>query len=407
MFPIWVNDGTTEMPTDPIFYVVAKDGIYLKKTMGHFDTVSKVQGISILGECETFAILHIAKIPKRKFAQILSLFRAVYQKYKSEVNVILHYNIKRKRFRIDIPPQGVTGASVNYENGLESYKGYTRIGTIHSHANMSAFHSGTDQGDEEGWDGLHITLGKIGEDYFDISCSVMSNNQRFMVNPEDYIEGVTLIEYEVEEKYPSYRYIQGVKELMEPTKKLGWSMDANEKDYIFPGKWMDMIDKYKPKPKSMPYFQGGFQHGAHRGYFNSLSQFYNFHNPVAGEGVNANRELSRKSYFEELGNDFEVDAGEWSPCAQCPYKNHKSEILMKDVMAAILDAEEDEAAAMQEDLMDEINKQNAIDKVMGGSDVDDEDLNETIYDSDVDRRSPFYVDDKEVPFGTNREKRKE
>ena len=39
MFKVWVNDGQTEPPDDNIFYIVAKDGLYIKKSMGHFDSI--------------------------------------------------------------------------------------------------------------------------------------------------------------------------------------------------------------------------------------------------------------------------------------------------------------------------------------------------------------------------------
>lgn len=390
MFPIWVNDGTTEMPEDPIFYVVAKDGIYLKKSMGHFDTISKVDGISILGECESFAVLHIAKIPVRKFAQIVGLFRAVYHKYHSEVNAILHYNIKRKRFRIDIPPQGVSGASVEYQNGLETYKGYTRIGTIHSHASMSAFHSGTDQHDEEGWDGLHITLGKMNQEYFDISCSVMSNKERFMVNPVDYIEGVELTEYEPVSKYQSYRYVGGVREEIKPQPLLGWKVNTVEKDFIFPKKWMEQVDKFKPRPiigaSVFGVGAGAIGRGS-RGNFNSLNDFYTYHQQLDIPRDGRQQAHTNSHIFND--DTFEVDQGEWSPCAQCPYRNHKSDILMKEIM--------EEAAAEEElladDLAEEIAAQNNLDGI--------------VYDPEVERRSPFYVDDKETPLGASKDKRKE
>ena len=31
MFEIFINDGTKEMPTDDIFYIIAKEGIFLRK----------------------------------------------------------------------------------------------------------------------------------------------------------------------------------------------------------------------------------------------------------------------------------------------------------------------------------------------------------------------------------------
>lgn len=387
MFPIWINDGTSEAPTDPIFYVVAKDGIYLKKTMGHFDTLSKVDGISILGKCESYASLNIAKIKTRQFAQILSLFREVYKKYRAEANVILHYNIKRKRFRIDIPPQGVTGASVSYENGLETYKGYVRIGTIHSHAGMSAFHSGVDQHDEEGWDGIHITLGRMGDKYFDISCSIMSNKERFMVNPEDYIEGLTLEEYQPVSQFQSYRYIGGVREPLIPEKKLGWVINAEEKDFTFPKKWIEKIGQYKPKPVYTYHQFGHFGNTVSRGgNFNSLAEFYQFHQGAGSE----QRTRQNSNFFDDV--TYEVDENEWSPCAQCPYRNHKADILMKQVLEELADEEFIDQELLREELEDEIENQNYG-------------LEEDLYNSDAERTSPFHVDSKETPHGINKQKK--
>jgi len=342
MFPIWMNDGETEMPTDDIFYIVAKDGIYLKKSMGHFDTVSKVDEISMLGECESFALLHVSKITTRQFAQILTLFREVYKKYKAECNVILHYNIKRKRYRIEVPRQDVSGASVDYANGEESYKNYIRIGTIHSHANMTAFHSGTDQSDEEGWDGLHITLGKMDEDYFEISCSVMSSGERFMVNPEDYIEGVELIEYEVQRSYKVYSWEKG-KQIEKPLeRKLGYITNAPEKDLCHPKKWMDNVDKHIPKAVSR---YGGYNYGQYGMYGHnyvpgmyssrrSIENFYDYTNPK-GDGLTVGQNA--------LFSDLEIGDDEWNACIQCPYKEHKVGALIESYLKQ---ATEDELAEM-------------------------------------------------------------
>lgn len=367
MFPIWVNDGTTEMPTDPIFYVVAKDGIYLKKSMGHFNTISKVNAISILGECKPSAKLNITKIKRKQFGQILSLFRAVYNKYKAEVNIILHYNPTKQIFKIDIPPQGVTGGSVNYENGLVTHKGYIRIGTIHSHASMSAFHSGTDQGDEESWDGLHITLGKMDQEYFDISCSVMSSKERFIVDPTEYIESVEIVEYEVESYYQTYKYVNGVREELGTTKKLGWNFACKPGELTFPSEWMDQIDKYKPKARHSQFQQFGFSQDDMQAYYKYLS-------------ANGGNLSVQKTIFD---GGFQVAKGEWSPCAQCPYKDHKSDILMKDILEKLADNDPDLL-----EILTEVVEEDDIDEIDGNYLESNED----------EERSPFYVNDGEGIF---------
>lgn len=322
MFPVWINDGTTEMPIDPIFYVIAKDGIYLKKTMGHFDTMTKVNSISILDAVESKATLKVAKIKTRQFAQILSLFRDVYKKYRAEANVILHYNRKKKRYRIDVPTQGVTGASVNYVNGEDSYDNYIRIGTIHSHASMTAFHSGTDQHDEESWDGLHITLGKLNQDYFEISCSIMASGERFMVNPVEYIEGLELVEYEEEYSYVRYQWLGGVQTPVEPTKKLGWKIIADEKDFKYPTKWMDKIDKFRPVPKvtTVSASSGNIYGGKY--IPSNINSFYPY------------QSKQQKGLFDGI---YDIDQSEWNPCNQCPYRHHKSDLMMQELIDSVDD----------------------------------------------------------------------
>jgi len=369
MFPVWINDGSSEMPTDSIFYIVAKDGIYLKKSMGHFESVAKVDAISILEPVEATATLNVAKIKTRQFAQILSLFREVFKIYRAEANVILHYNPKRKIYRIDIPPQGVTGASVAYLNGEDTYPGYIRIGTIHSHANMSAFHSGTDHSDEVNWDGLHITLGKMGDEYFDISCSIMSGKERFMVNPCDYIDGIELIEYTPISTYKRYTYVGGVKaEVIEPS-KLGYRTNAPEKDLCFPKKWIDKIAKYVPKPVPIPQ-----TYGMGVGYTNPFGRSTNV-GGVASTG--------QRSLFEGV---YDISDDEWNPCGQCPYKNHKSDMLMKQLLDELDDDEAIKLGFQEDDGMTDndgiVTDGNGC--VLG-------------YDETNDINSPFYVSD-ESPY---------
>jgi hypothetical protein len=50
--------------------------------------------------------------------------------------------------------------------------GLTRLGTIHSHAAVEAFHSLRDWHDERFEDGFHLTIGNLDAD-LTLSCSVM------------------------------------------------------------------------------------------------------------------------------------------------------------------------------------------------------------------------------------------
>src|SRR6185312_7880564 len=136
-----------------------------------------------------------AKMPLETFRKVGRFFRDIYNEYKTECATIWFYNSEKKDWKALIPLQlGLSGASVtyvlsadapdgrvkraideaskkpNWEQALNEVNserlqlladGYQQYGTIHSHCNMGAFHSGTDDGDEFGFDWIHITIGKI------------------------------------------------------------------------------------------------------------------------------------------------------------------------------------------------------------------------------------------------------
>lgn len=193
MFTVHLNDGEKEFPKDDIFYVIGQNGIHLRKKVGLIDSLAPVDRISILKPVDTYASMDIKPMPIRIVAHVLGFFRKVYEEYRSEAVIILHYNEKNGNYKIEVPPQKVGAGSAEYV-GAQKYQGYTRIGTIHSHAAMGAFHSGTDNHDEEHFDGLHITFGNMGTTEFSISASIVSNGMRIIIEPEDYLDGVSLKE---------------------------------------------------------------------------------------------------------------------------------------------------------------------------------------------------------------------
>ena len=136
----------------------------------------------------------------------LLFFRAVYKKYHSEAEVQLHYNSGSSEFLLHCPEQQVTGASVKYSS-KERFEGFQLIGTIHSHSDFGASHSGIDQSDERYFDGLHITIGHVDQPYFTISCSMMVNGQRFTFEPEEVIIGVKKVDWK-EKSFLTHRRLK-------------------------------------------------------------------------------------------------------------------------------------------------------------------------------------------------------
>lgn len=272
MFNVFVNDGSQEMPTDDILYIVCKEGVYLKKNLGIMESITPVNEISILEPVEMMARMHIKPIPAYQFAQVESFFREVYKEHHSEAIVLLFYNEERKVYKIVPPFQKVSGAAVDYSRAL-TLEGYNMIGDIHSHANMSAFHSTIDDADEKSFDGLHITIGNCGSEQVSISASIVSNGQRFKVEPSDYINKLALtrdIDEEVERPYgQTYIWDKDKRQMVPKPLKPGekqrtytvkrfdkrYVVDVSKKYRKFDPKWMDLVEK---KVYSYTYGTGAY-----------------------------------------------------------------------------------------------------------------------------------------------------
>jgi proteasome lid subunit RPN8/RPN11 len=255
VFKVHINDGSA-LPDDDVYYIVAKEGIFLKKKLGVMESIAPVKNISILNTVQTMARMHIAKIPARDFASVMSFFREVYGIHHSEAVVLLFYKQERKKHKVIAPQQKVSGAGADYARGM-TMEGMHMIGTIHSHADFSAFHSGTDSDDEKAFDGLHITIGHNGSPTQSITASIVSNGHRFIVDPLDYVEGLKLVsdinESKTEYHTKIYKYVAGKLELdEEASKKHAVTFNRMDKRYIIDlppeqikhnPNWIKMVEK--------------------------------------------------------------------------------------------------------------------------------------------------------------------
>lgn len=118
------------------------------------------------------------------WAEVLAFFKWTYDEYKSESQVRLYVNPKLKEWRAWAFPQeadtGMTAkefereetaaeAKARFEEwGVAQSGDWYYFGTAHHHCGCSAFQSGTDEANEKGQDGIHITVGNMGSKLFDI-----------------------------------------------------------------------------------------------------------------------------------------------------------------------------------------------------------------------------------------------
>ena len=177
-----IFNSNDDIPSDLDYsYIVARDGFFLKKRTALFEALVKIKEIPELPEMKPSADLIGPRIPYSLIAEALKFFQVVYSKYQGEAMVFLLF--EDGAWQIVPAKQEVCGANVSYENKLH-LENKRPAGTIHSHCNMSASFSATDDSDDKFFDGIHITLGKIFDDMPDIAASLVVNGCRFEAKPE-------------------------------------------------------------------------------------------------------------------------------------------------------------------------------------------------------------------------------
>lgn len=168
--------------SDDMCYIIGANGFFKRIKHTLYDAVHLVKELPGLEKIKETTYTASFKIPLNLLKQVGNFFSEVYKKHKSESVVILFYNYQKSLWHVAVPEQTVSGASVDYKSITEGPEGCDRIGTIHSHANFGAFHSGTDDNDEKSFDGLHITIGDVDKDEKSYSARVMCSAKEYKLD---------------------------------------------------------------------------------------------------------------------------------------------------------------------------------------------------------------------------------
>lgn len=185
-------------------YVISKNGVHIKQKNFLYEGFFKMEKPAFLGEVDETIVAKELKIPYQLFLSIEMFFDDTYKKYKSEAAVLLYYNQAENKWAYCVPQQTVSAAAVSYdiakgatyvvednlEAGLDKLPEgeWSQVGSIHSHASMSAFHSGVDDKDEFGFDGIHITIGGFNKPVHEYACRVMFGKKDFKKTLEEVVD---------------------------------------------------------------------------------------------------------------------------------------------------------------------------------------------------------------------------
>lgn len=161
------------LPDNGFYYVATKTGFMVHKPTFFGRALVPVATLDSAGAAEPALWRAIPKLPPELLGQAWSFFRAIFASLGTESMVYITWHAEHG-YRLFIPPQAcsmahvtVTPYSATNKHGFnpENIKdGWHNVGTIHSHCNFGAFHSGTDTGDADKHDGLHITIGHVDRD---------------------------------------------------------------------------------------------------------------------------------------------------------------------------------------------------------------------------------------------------
>jgi proteasome lid subunit RPN8/RPN11 len=178
MFPILeAGSPDTETTSLPAF-LVARDGLYLRKRSLLGLSQTRVEHVAHLPVVREFVDYALPKVPADLMARVVGFFRAVYREHKTEALVLLLW--RDEAFDLAVPAQSVTGVSVSFDHAESDIPAGSRVvGTIHSHAGFAAFASGVDEDDEADLDGLHIVIGNVDRPKLSYAAAIVVDGVRF------------------------------------------------------------------------------------------------------------------------------------------------------------------------------------------------------------------------------------
>ena len=213
------------------------------------------------------------KIPMDMWQQVLSFFKWSYDETASETQVRLLYNASEDKWAVwAFPQEHGTGMTTREIDGdekdrqREAFKGYTVAGTVHHHCSSPAFQSGTDKDNELSQDGVHITVGNLDKNQFDLHARVCRTSVIFSCSLGEWFE------------YPTEWNDILPKKYISPA--LSEVLTTPPEELSFPDEWKDNLIK-TPKPNHL-VTQGWQRPGVTRygdGSIHRETYFHGTHNP--------------------------------------------------------------------------------------------------------------------------------
>jgi hypothetical protein len=196
MIPTYLKTPEMSEPADPVYFLVAANGIFLINRTALFTSVTRARDVPWLAPQEPRVQVTFPRVPREILERVCGFFQAVYHRWEGEAVAFLYYAQATGHFGVTVPPQElrryycsgrwITEPTVNY-GFLSPVPGYVKLGDAHSHGRFPPFFSATDRRDD--WqDGLRIVVGNLDRPRPEVKVSFIAQGVRFGLRPEDVLE---------------------------------------------------------------------------------------------------------------------------------------------------------------------------------------------------------------------------
>lgn len=178
LFPIVaVDESTAEEPALPAF-LVARDGLYLRKRSLLGLSQTRVDEVAHLPPAREYLEYVLPKVPAILMGQVVGFFRRVWRERRSEALGLLIWD--GRSFGLVVPAQQAGAASVKHRlEAADVPSGARLVGSIHSHGALSAGASLIDEADEADFDGIHVVVGDVDQARPSYSAAIVVDGRRF------------------------------------------------------------------------------------------------------------------------------------------------------------------------------------------------------------------------------------
>lgn len=183
------------------------------------------------------------KIPYDVWQSVLAFLKWVNDTTHSEGQVRLYVNPKLETWKAwAYPQEAKTGMSAkeldndDTKKQREQFKdseGWVYFGTVHSHCSMGAFQSSTDESNESNQDGLHITIGHLDKEHYDLHARFYRSLLKFEPDLSEF--------WDIGEPWKS-----ASEEFVNHAAVAKWQMSEPDKEAKFPEEWKANLIEIKP-----------------------------------------------------------------------------------------------------------------------------------------------------------------